>query len=613
MMMMSEENNNEEIAPLAAALDGRLGALSRDFLPPEGHLEETPAGAAPVEVAPPPVEVPEAEEDVAPAEDAAPGWPEVRLPIHLPAVELARVIAETVRDRDCMFVRDDMVIARIHGRFVPMIPALLTTWLYGQGIVPTEDGEPTDMPERVSNRVLLSNDLRRRLKPLNGVNQIKLPVLREELEETGQAARRGFRRMELLPLGYDERSGIWTEHTVDYVEDWDYDTAREWIDRHFRHFQWEDDNRFAVHMAAVFSAFCRDMYFGKAPMFIWNSNIPNSGKSTLARMILRFIFGKASPLVLDQRNKRELRQELNSLAMAHADAVWFDDVQGKLFAEELRPWALEDWWSGRILGVSQMFEVRLRTLTFFTGAKLGIDDHLGRRSLWIDLFPRRRKTQLPSGAVKIDAQWLANLQNRKEFLAAVWACVRHWDGQGRPMGSDVIDSLEGWSEVVPGIVASMGFGDCLAKRSNDETGDLDSAEAKKLIEAVIRKYRLDGSCTSIDVIATARIERLFVHILKDLDLLVADLDTRRGWRWQTVSADGQPTDGEKRRQAARFRDEKMDAKWGVVWKRLALEGIFHEVDGKTYLFEKEKTRAGTVYKITEVEVEPEPPGAALNA
>jgi hypothetical protein len=539
-----------------------------------------------------------AADDVTAVADA--GWPELRLNVDLPAVELARRIGDCVGPRNVIWTRDDVPVVRVQGRFVPLEPVLMTTWLWGQHIVPWCRLGATDLPERVGARVLRSEEFRRRLPVLRGVNQVRLPVLRAEADDGGMRARRGFRRIELLPIGFDPESGIWTEGGVDYPDDWTQDDAQEWFFRIMRHFPWQDPDRMAVQMAAMFSLYCRELYTGRPPAFVWNSNLSGSGKSTLARLPLRMILGRATPMFLNQSNTRELDEQLNTAAVSYVSAVWWDDVRGRIYHELLRTWVTEDTRGGRLLGGNTMFDVSVRAVTFFTGAQLTIDDHMARRSLWVDLFPTQRIEDrvLPEDTVRLTARWLADGQNRREFLAAMWAAVRHWDGQNRPEGSGLIDSLEGWSEVVPGIVAANGWGDCLAARSNQTDGDLDTVEGRALIQAVIREFREVGTCGAVDVIATARRESLFKHVLGDLDLLIESLDMRRGWVWRTAEENRIPTRQEKAEQAARYRDERVDSRWGKIWKRLAMENLEHVVDGRRYLFAKRGDRG--VYDIREL-------------
>lgn len=516
------------------------------------------------------------------------------------AAKLAVKIGEVMAGKTVLFLRGSEVVARTNAKtFETMDPVWFATWLPANGFVVRFGKSEVDLPEKIGARILRSMEFRALLPVLNGVNAVRLPAFRAALEESGMKARKGFRRLDLLPFGFDAESGVWTESGFDYPEDWTAEDAQEWFRNLFRFFPWTDEDRVAVQFAAMFSAFCRDMFVGRPPMFVWNSNLPGSGKSTLSKLPLRFIFGKASPRTLDQRNRRELAQELNTAAMEHVEAVWFDDVVGKIHAPELRVWITEGNKTGRILGGNRSFDAPVRALTYVTGAQLTIDDHMARRALWVDLFPDAQWTdrKLPKEAIRIDEKWLKDPANRRDFLAALWAMVRHWDHSGRPEGEGSVESLEGWAEIVPGIVAANGFGNCLARFEAPDAGDLDSMESRKLLTALIREFRERGQCNHVDIVATARTHGLFRHVLGELDLIVAELDCRRGWRWETKSPDGIPTDGEKRRQAARWRDERIDSRWGKLWKRLALAGLRFEVDGVKYRFGSRRSNAGALFEI----------------
>lgn len=530
-----------------------------------------------------------------------------------PAIVLARVIGTRMQELLAagetpeLFRRDGSVVARtMFGRFEPMDPVWFSTWLFRHGFTVRKTVDKkwkvADLPEALGARILRSTELLELLPPLNSVNKVRLPVLRTELDERGQRERKGFRKIELLPIGYDRESGIWTESQCDYATDWTYEDAREWFDDLYRYFQWSDEDRLAVQHAAMLTAYCREMYPGRPPMFIWNSNLPGSGKSTLARMILHFVFGRASSKPLDQKNRRDLRLELDTAAMEYAESMWFDDVVGKVAAPELRVWITESNRAGRILSLNKSFDVTVRALTFVTGAQLKLDGHLERRSLVVDLFPTRQLADrvLPKDAKLIEEEWLLDVENRRNFLSALWAMVQHWDFQGRPKGAKLVASLEGWSRIVPGIVASNGWGNCLAPFEQPDSGNLDDQEGRKLIEAIIREYQLVGRVTNVEVIATARLHGLFKHVLRDLDMVVAELEIRRGWKWKLNHDGSEPNMEEKRLQASGWRDESIDKRWSSLWAGLAFNGLEFCVDGYWWQFGRRKADSQRFYEITRV-------------
>lgn len=538
----------------------------------------------------------------------APGPVERVFDVLDPVEALAASIGAMFRERRELFLRtsDRQVMARgADGVWEPMDSTWAVSYFPAHGVKWTKGKKRTNVGERLAAQILRATEFRDCLPRLTGVNQVRLPVLsRTELDERDCRERRGFGRLRLLPAGYDEETGIWTEDTLEYPVDLHPEEAKEWFDGLLQYFEWTDPARLAVQMAATLSVFCREMFEGRPPLFVWNSNLPGSGKSRLAEMIGRMILGDVGAKVLDQRNQRELEQLLNTCAMSGDAVVWFDDVEGKVYSPELRAWATAKSRGGRILGGNRMFQAHVRAATFLTGTQLKIDEHLGRRSLWVDLFPRQAAGEriLPEDATVICGKWMDDDANRRMFLAACWACVRQWDEAHRPLGSRAsLESFEGWSEVIPGMVMAMGWGDCLLKFEAPDAGDLDTAESVALVHRLIQEHAAanggKGWCDSRDIISTARVAGLFRHVLGELDLIVEDLDGKRSWRWETKSADGEPTDGEKRRQAARWRDAQIDSRWGKLWGRLACAGRVFTVAGKQWQFGGRKSRGTMRYEI----------------
>jgi hypothetical protein len=530
-----------------------------------------------------------------------------------PVEVIARSVGEVFRPRRELFFRtsDRTVVARgADGQWEPMDQTWAVTYFPEHGVKWTKGKRKANLKQQMAAEILRATAFRDALPKLNGVNPVRLPVVSEDLDERGFAKRKGFGKIRLLPIGYDEETGIWTEDGIDYPEDIHSDDAVEWFDRLYKYFDWTDPNRQAVQMAACLSVYMREMFDGRPPIFVWNSNIPGSGKSRLAEMIGRMIFGACESMTLDQINRRELEQLLHTCALNDEKIVWFDDVEGKLYASELRQWATAKSRGGRAFHSQKKFYVdRVRSATFVTGTHLKIDEHLERRSLYVDLFPvlEAKNRRLPADAMEITDEWLDDPENRSRFLGCLWALVRRWDEANRPLGPrPKLASFEGWSRMVPGAVACAGFGDCLAPFEAPDAGGLDTSEAKQLVEALIKHHAKEfdgkGYADALDVIAEARKHRLFVHVLGDVDLIVQDLDRNPRWRW-VANADGEElTMGQKLRQAARYRDAAIDSKWGKLWNRLACQGRTFVVDGRAFSFGRRDDTRTKRYDIVEVEL-----------
>lgn len=106
-------------------------------------------------------------------------------------------------------------------------------------------------------------------------------------------------------------------------------------------------------MAAMFSVFASLLFPGKAPMFLWNANMPGSGKSRLGKLAFWNVYGEAAASMSDIEQRDKFREELNTKAQSYAPYVFFDDVDlgGRTFrSSDLNRWLTNDTWSCRILG-----------------------------------------------------------------------------------------------------------------------------------------------------------------------------------------------------------------------------------------------------------------------
>jgi hypothetical protein len=514
-------------------------------------------------------------------------------------------LADALRGRNVLFTR-----AGVPGTIAPdgvwkvMTPQRLTTWLGRVGIT-TVKGKREPLSEDLeigkAAQILASDDLLADLPPVRSINLVRQPVVRKELDE------RGLQLIRLLPPGYDEESGVYTLDTVPIDEEMYPEDGEAHLRRLLRYFPWSDPGRMSVQLAAMLTAFGREMYSGRAPMFVLNSNLPESGKTTLARLISDLVYGDTGTQSLNLKDEYGLEQKLHTVARNFKPVLWFDDVKGKLYSSQLNEWLTQPSRSGRILGGQEEFQVLVRTITLITGAQLDLDDHLNRRALWIDLFPRTPGDErvLPKDAIVIDADWWHDAAERARLLSALWALVRNWDGLNRPKPSRRIGSFEGWSDFIPGIVAAAGWDDPLVRFEAPDAGDSEGREMRELVMQVIRKYKIregaPGWCTPEDIIGEARLMNLFLDTLGTIEDVIEQLNQKKGHVWKTSSSDGTPTDGEKRRQAARWRDKGLDRSWGARWKRRAVDGQEFVVDGKRYRFGDRRSSKLRRYEIVEVE------------
>lgn len=562
--------------------------------------------------------------------------------LKLPPDDLAREIAGLLAAKDgrwglYRWQKEICTVDEMTGTRELMKAKAFRTWLPGRrGVYPVERWVKTEEKDPQGQHVMkavkggLTKDqaetllesylLRESLPELKGINPIRMPVMDwEKLDE------RGLPRMRLLKPGFDEASGIYTcRGGVEYREDMPFDDAVSYLWNLFRWFGWRDGQRdFAIHLAAMVTMFCRGIYQGKAPMFFYNANIQESGKTTLASYVTWIVHGtmRTRPLLPDADAK--LEEMLNTIALKGNPYVFFDNVNWK--GQVVETVLLDEWLTNsekefRKLGGNDEGNGNLRAVTIATGNKVELSPDLERRTLIADLLNRMtgKDRELPDSVEIIDSKFFGNVENRRKGLAALWSLVRQWDEDRRPEWPFAEKgSFNQWSLVVPAIVLHAGRKgaeqewNCLAETTNEDIGDKESGEFKKLAILVLEEFGVDaqgGMRKEFEVSVTqiagvARRNQVATKKLwpeKDVESVMQTESMKGGWKHITPASndaldsvddfDSEPRhspeiNAARERSASEWLSPKTRSSFGKE-----LESRLHELDFKG--------RDGFVYRFT---------------
>jgi hypothetical protein len=549
--------------------------------------------------------------------------PEIRL--EEPIEKVCQRVVEIVGPRQTLFVRNQNELGTVDpesGTWEPMHSARFVTWLCRQGITITESNPRArndenaplrrcvDLPEQKARLILASDTLVKNLPPLRALNETKLPVYRKELDERDDGRRKGFHKVELLPIGYDVETGFYTLPGRDFDENMHPEDAVKLIDRLIRYFPWADENRKAGHVSAMLTTFCKNLFVGRSPMFLYNAPLEGTGKSRLAELAFRPVLPVIGNFPANLKDESKVDSMLDTIAREGKAAIWIDNFPKgyKLKHSPLLAFLTSSFREGRVLGHGHSFRVPVSTVVYATGTQIESEGENRRRMIFIDLLSKQKcsEKELPADAVLIDDDFFRDPAWMAEIRAALWALVRNWDENHRPgPESKLLASFEGWSRVVPAMVSAACFGDPLAPY--DVIGD-EGKDIEMLAGFAIKKFALngDGKVTLADLAELARTRELLPDTLGHLDLLVSELDRNRNHSWE-LPHDGILTDGEKRRQAARFLEKSTETKFGRLLKHHGLIGREIRCDGRIWQFGHRRQAKGVRWTITEVNPEsPEP-------
>lgn len=539
--------------------------------------------------------------------------------------KVADELGKLLQGKDLLFMRagELVTIDAVTGHCEPMDAETFVTWVVQRaGIVLVAGYREDDSGKRkiiegdlgvnMARVILKSPNFRVRMPIVETINRVRLPVWRDVLDERGEERRKGFRKLDFLPEGYDAATRTFTCMGWDYDMNLAPEEAVQWLRKLLQYFPWGDEERSkSVFVQYFLTLYCQNLYIGKAPFGIFVSNLPGSGKSKLAQLCIEPIVGPgASPSGWNTDDKQETRKEMDAAAQNFSAYLWFDDVDRIVVkSTDLNRWITSKTWTCRVLGTRQIFQGPLRAMTIMTGNGLKVDDNLDRRTLWVDLFARMKASERPieKDRLELNEEFFANEDMMKMCLAVQCAMVRHWDDDGRYRTRQrLIEGFESWSATVGSIVEACSFEKGLGRYEAPDGGDVEGRDWKALATALIDEYCIrrnadKAQVTMRDVIRVARLNGLFQDILGSLDQIQRDLEERvalKKFKWRAVSEESagedgddpfysekEPTAEDKRHQAAEWTDKSMDSTWAKKFRRSAVAGqYFVGKDGRTYEF-----------------------------
>lgn len=490
------------------------------------------------------------------------------------------------------------------GEWLKMDKERLQTWLPEEfGIFPIakyEKEKPSDpdkkavqgeFPVAKCAAMLASDVFRNSIPEITAVNPVRMPVLREEKDD------RGFQKIELLEPGYDEQTKTFTlAQSSQFNAEMDENEAFEWLKGLLQYFNFEDPVGLPVIVSGMLSAYCRLMYSGNAPGFLLNANMPGSGKTVLGLLMLKPTFRNlVAPQTLPPDNRDETRKMLDSKAQASSPVAFFDNLKWgrrEVGGDALEAWMTASSWEGRAMGGNSMFNLPIKCMTVLTGNNVIFSEDMARRCLLVPLhcIQAANDRELPEDAIILNDRFFQDCEMMDKTVSALYSIIRHWDESGRTAIKSDLKSFEGWSEVVPNIVRSIGFGDCLKKPDIMNAGDEKAAELKLLQIALLDHYGKGVDSFEIrlgQVAAMARSLDLFEYMLGSVDDVFANPKFR-------------PAEGENDNdQAAEWLSQEQKSKFGKLFKFRAADGLLQkDSTGVTWKLGNHRSRKGTVYQVT---------------
>ena len=452
------------------------------------------------------------------------------------------------------------------------------------------------MPKDVATVLLKSDEFRSLLPEIRRIVPVRLPTWKVD-EETGE------RSIRLLPYGYDAQSQIFTRDTgIDYPEDWTVEQAVEVLGDLLGEFPYADDGRsLSVQVASMLTLYAQLLFppLSCWPMIYYNANQPGSGKSRLAEIAIYPVYGYADPTEYAEND--EFKKALDTRSRGNLPYLFLDDVGGLVKSNNLNRWITSPTWSGRIMHHQVEFSVVNQSLTLLTGNQATLSDDLTRRSLMVDLWSSELASERSKSLSKvIDAEWLAQPENRTQILAAMHAIVRAWGEAGAPVHPKLVPGFEGWSRIVPAIVCYAGYEDPLTPPEVKDAGGKQEVEFCEMLKAAVEEYDPQiGEPVDLRLPEWCRLARkvgVFYSTVADIESMRGIMDANDRLYHLIDSPDGSrtspSTEAERNEQASRYMDRSMNTKFGTILNKV-FRGQRRRINGRLYQFASREARHST--------------------
>lgn len=243
----------------------------------------------------------------------------------------------------------------------------------------------------------------------------------------------------------------------------------------FIDFPYVNESHRMVPVAAILTLIARHAIVGSVPAVLFDASTRGSGKTLQTDAIAMIATGRCAPRMNYTSDDIELEKILGSYALKGSAFICLDNVP------TMRPFGggpidrcitARDTLELRVLGKSEVPELRWRALIMATGNNMTLYGDTARRTLMARLEP---KEESPEHRTRFKHHNLLEFisNQRPRLVAAALLILRAYWRAGRPnMGCKSWGSFEEWSGLIPHAIVFAGGADpMLARPERDEDVD----------------------------------------------------------------------------------------------------------------------------------------------
>jgi hypothetical protein len=315
---------------------------------------------------------------------------------------------------------------------------------------------PYSINKETAGITLASPNFRFKMPPLERIFDIQIPIVHKG-------------KLTFPKKGYDRRFASYLPPNAPKIRPNVYTVqdAKDFIEGIFQEFCFKDRKDFMHALAAFITPFCRGLFSKfsvRTPVFIYMANRERAGKDYLAGctgMLYEGVATEQPPISTDEKggfgnSNEELRKKITSCMIEGKKRFHSSNNKGLLNNSVLESATTLDTWEDRVLG-------RNKTINYPNEMEYSLSGNIGM-SLTPDLVNRARVIDLELTIEDANSRVFKNprlhawiLDNRESIISALYAIVKHWWENGAKPGKVPFTSFPEWSEVVGGIMESVGW------------------------------------------------------------------------------------------------------------------------------------------------------------
>jgi hypothetical protein len=227
-------------------------------------------------------------------------------------------------------------------------------------------------------------------------------------------------------------------------------------------------------LALLLTPFLRTYIDGPTPLFLIDKPEPGTGATLLASAALAIYLGHAPRITTLPEDDSEVRRTLTALLRSGVDLVMLDNLAPELRSRALSAALTSLKAQDRIVGSSSLTQVDSQCTWVGTGNNVIPSRELARRIAMIRLDARSARPDTRQ-AFKYANLLPHVLQLRSLLVSCCITIIRYWVCVGCPSGGRSMAGFEQWSDVVGGILGTIGVEGFLENR--EELFDRSKEEA----------------------------------------------------------------------------------------------------------------------------------------